>query len=316
MTVDSRRKVSLRLKSLRAATYNKPQRLYGAAVLRILLGFGALLLLAGDYGNRAILWGPDAAILGERSVSLLRLSDGSLIFEVVFHASLGAILAFTIFGGRILGVIFAIVLASFYNRNLSILDGGDNLVQLVCLPLPLLITDAHWSPLARRRRENIERIGGESGLLQFALHNCGMLVIMFQTATVYVSAGLWKVAGEAWRHGFALDVVASSQRFGLSGHFRTLVGYGVVVAFVSYATVTAQLVFVPLVVSGRSSLRVLGVSLVAVMHLGIMSVMGLVGFGINMIAADSAFLTDSDYRRKIKQGRGVYRRLRRLIPAK
>lgn len=172
-------------------TYRRPQRFRGAAALRILLGIGTLLLLIGDYSNRQLLWGPDAVTVFQRA-SLLRVSHDPLAFEILFHVCVVIVLTFTVVGGRILSVAFAAVVLSTNNQNIAILDGGDNLVQLIALVLPFSITNAHWSPLAQRTRWRIEKQERAAASWSFGLHNAALAIVMFQAATVYVTAALWK----------------------------------------------------------------------------------------------------------------------------
>lgn len=278
--------------------YHRPQRFRGAAAMRILFGIGTLVFLLGNYSNRQLLWGPDALIVLQRP-SLLTLSRNPLIFELIFHSFLLVVLAFTFLGGRLLSLGFTVVVLSTHSQNLAILDGGDNLVQLIALVIPFLITSAHWSPLVARTRRHIESQMKAERSISLALHNAAIAIVLFQTAVVYVTAGLWKVSSDVWRHGMALDIVASSGRFGLSSLFRWAMANPLALTMFSYATIGVQLAFVPLLITRVPLLRVLAVVLVASMHVGIITMMGLVGFGINMIGADSCFLTDDDYELKV-----------------
>lgn len=300
-----------RLLSAAQRTMYTPQRLYGAAVLRILMGGSTLIFLMGNYGNRHLLWGPDAIGVEDLShPSPMNAISDVWLFELVFHVSVAVVAAFAIVGGRLLALRFAFSVWMVQNRNLAVLDGGANLVQLIALVLPFLLTSVHLSPIAQRSRRRLNLESEASLSVRFGLHNAAMAIVLFQTSVVYLTAALWKISGEAWIHGVALEIVAASPRFGLVGLFRSAMAIPAVVTISSYLTVFVQLAFVPLVLARRPRYRLMAVSLVVFMHAGIVVMMGLVSFGVAMIGADSAFLTDDDYKSKAGVGARWVRRVR------
>jgi hypothetical protein len=306
----------LPLVRLLQSTFAHPQRLYGAAIMRILLGASMIVVIVGNYGDRRLLWGP-SGVSPVRRFSLLDLANTPVGFEALLGVSLGVVVGFTVFGGRVLALGFGLVVWSLHNRNPLILDGGANLLQLVALVLPLMITNAHWSPSADHVQRRLgERSSTREWLHEFAIHNAAMAIVLFQVAVVYLTAGLWKVAGEVWRHGIALDIVAASERFGLVRELHGFMAIPLLVTAGSYLTVFAQLAFVPLVLTRRPGARLLAVSMVATMHAGIVTIMGLVSFGVAMLGADAAFLTDSDYKTKLRgAARLTLRRVSNFRPA-
>ncbi|MEV0981108.1 hypothetical protein [Streptomyces sp. NPDC049915] len=78
----------------------------------------------------------------------------------------------------------------------------------------------------------------------------------------------------------------------------------------TYLTVAVQLALIPAVLTRRRWIREAVLLLIAGMHIGIMYGMGLVSFGLFMLAADAAMLTDADYRAAARLVRGARRRLR------
>lgn len=292
------------------------RHLYGAALCRILLGAAGVVYVLADYGNRHLLWGPSGLFAFDRTragfslypndFSVFAASANPAVFDGLFHACLVVFILFAVLGGRMLAVGFAIGILSLYARNPLLRDGGDNLVALVCLVFPFVVSNAHWSPVSPRVRSKVESAGGYS----IAAHNAAVTIIMFQTAVVYLVAGLWKIAGPEWQHGIAMNYVFHTKQFSFDGWVQDLYDNRVVSTVSTYLTVGVQLAFVPLVVSGRRT-RLLAVSLVAVMHLGIMTFLGLVGFGLNMLAADSIFLDDTTYAGKISTFRSFTARFLR-----
>ncbi|WP_283134315.1 HTTM domain-containing protein [Rhizohabitans arisaemae] len=134
---------------------------YGLAVLRIGYGLVLLGLLLTSYFDRRLLWGPESAwttdlfkeSLGQDGTfSLFAISDSGVWFEVLFHAFLLVVVVF-ILGWRTRWItpVLAVLVWSWHQRQPWVLDGGDNLMQLVLFYLVFADLSARWSLDARRK---------------------------------------------------------------------------------------------------------------------------------------------------------------------
>lgn len=281
----------------------RPRRLIGLALLRMILGIAVIEYYVSDLAHRRFLWGPHGVVdfnAFRRSIpagqfSLFALSRSSAWFEFVFFAGLAVAVAYTIFGGRVLALLLAVTTWSIHLRNGLILQGGDNFIQIAVLLLPLCITDAYLTPLARRRRAKVWHRQDDVTLIN-ALHNFGVFAIVFEVCVLYFFAGLWKVHGETWLNGTAIYYILRNQFFHFSPLLTRWTANPFVTTGISYYTFTIELAFPFLVFNRRTWLRRLEVASVALLHVGIMFAMGLVGFGLVMISADCVAVRDDDYR--------------------
>jgi hypothetical protein len=276
-------------------------RLRGLAMGRILIGLAGVNFYVSSYSQRRLLWGPN----GYLNTSLFRveaktlhlhtlysLSTSTTYFNALFLAGLLVAGLFTVFGGRTLAVAHAVMLWSIYNRNPGILDGGDNLVRIVVIALPFVVTDAYFSPVAAWRRQRLARIAPPHQPRALCLlHNAAVLLITFQIGILYFTAGMWKIAGPLWQDGTAMYYVNRTLDFQFVS-LGWLVTNGIVLTAMSYFAILANIAF-PIGLFTRR-LRFVTISFAMVMHIGIIFAMGLTGFGLAMIGADLTCLSDEE----------------------
>lgn len=117
--------------------------LYGLAVLRI--GYGLVLLahLLVNYVDRRVLWGPESPwtpkllkedLAGDETFSVFAFSDSGPYFEVVYHLFIVIVVAFVVgWRTRFVTPLLAVMVWSWHEREPWILDGGDNIMQLVLI---------------------------------------------------------------------------------------------------------------------------------------------------------------------------------------
>jgi hypothetical protein len=286
-----------------AALMGARRRLIGLALMRILLGAAAIEFYLSDYAQRRFLWGPKSyedwtsfvRTMPTGQYSLYELSRSSWWFELVFHASVVVAVLFMVFGGRVLTAMHAFLLWSIYLRNPGILEGGDNLARILLLFMILCTTDAYFSPFAKRRRRRLAAAEGRFTVPN-ALHNAATILIVFQIATVYLVAGIWKVSGKSWLNGSAMYYISRINEFHFSEPFAWLMRNAYMTTTVCYVTMAIEVAFPFLILSRKAWLRELEVLLIEGMHVGIIVGMGLVPFGMIMLGADFACLRDGDYR--------------------
>jgi hypothetical protein len=295
----------------------RPRSLYAAAVLRIGYGLLYVVLLAREFPHRHEIWGPQSPWTPElaRQMSgesgwftFLTLSDGRAYFEICYAlAVVVAVLLLLGWRTRAMSILFALVVAAFYGRNVLITDGGDNLTLLMAIYLCFTACGRRWSLDARRT-------GGRApaeGARQFTVtvvHNCAMLIIMAQMCILYGAAGLYKVQGGLWENGTALHYVLNSDLFrpwpALSDFMD---GHHVMIAIAGYVTVLVQVAF-PF--SLFSKLKYVLLVVLMGMHLGIAVLVGLPMFSAVMILGDAAFLPDRLFRFLAREGHALLARRR------
>ncbi|MFD8141456.1 hypothetical protein [Streptomyces sp. NPDC059708] len=234
---------------------SRPLAVTGAGAARVLLGFVGFMYYASHYGDRHFLFGPDAVLPWARFVSdvhdmhtfsLYTLSASPLWFEAVFHAGMAAALAVTVgVGGRAVLAAHWILLWSLYQRQIILLDGGDNLAYLV-LPM-LLLTRCYdrFSFPTGTAAKLARRLPTALRSLSAPLHNLGVLAVITQLCLVYTVSGLYKVQGRMWQDGTALFYVLRVAEFTLPGVSDLVYDNDALVVAGSYAT-TVFLVYFPI----------------------------------------------------------------------
>ncbi|MFJ4929862.1 hypothetical protein [Streptomyces sp. NPDC088736] len=309
---------------LRFAT--RKHRLIGTSLLRIVIGFATVLYCLSDYAKRRFLWGPDSynsistakAALPRRGFSLFFWGHSTVWFEIVFHSVILVSAAFMIFGGRVLALAQAVLMWSLHNRNQDVLEGGDNLAQILILFMVLTVSDAYFAPGAKRRRAGMRE--SERPATSTVLHNLAAFLIVFQTAVLYFAAGYWKITGKVWQDGVAMYYISHITGFQMSTTYTHLMSNAFLGTAVSYFTIAVELALPFAILSARPLIRKANTLALEGMHLGIMTCMGLVCFGLLMIGADCTCLRDDDYRSVERHLRSVkdrvMRRSRALLPTR
>jgi hypothetical protein len=300
---------------LRFAT--RKHRLIGVAMLRVVIGFATLLYCLSDYSKRRFLWGPDSynsistakAALPRWGFSIFLWSHSTLWFEIAYHAVIVVALAFMIFGGRVLTLAQAVMMWSLHNRNQDILEGGDNLAQILILFLVFTVSNAYFAPGAKQRRARMRE--REQPTISTVLHNLGAFLIVFQTAVLYFAAGYWKITGKMWQDGVAMYYISRITGFEMSAKYAHLMGNAIVGTAVCYFTIFIELALPFAILSARPWVRKANTVALEGMHVGIMAFMGLVCFGLLMIGADCTCLRDDDYRSLARRFRSVKERILR-----
>lgn len=277
-------------------------RLIGISLLRIVLGLATVLYCLSDYRNREFFWGPnsyDSPSVASRSLphagfSLFLISDSQAWFEVLFHLTIVSSLAFMVYGGRALTLVQAVLMWSLHLRNQDILEGGDNLAQIVIIFMVFTVSNAYLAPGAKKRRARL-RAARRPKAATF-LHNLAAYLIVFQVAVLYLTSGYWKIAGKLWQDGVAMYYISRDTGFQMSYKYSHLMSNAYVGTAVCYVTIFIELAFPFAVLSSRAWVRKANALSLEGLHLGIMAFMGLVCFGLIMIGADCMAMRDDDYR--------------------
>ncbi|GEM_PF-231363 len=286
-------------------TFGQERHLIGASFFRIGAGLTLLYQYLINYHQRHYLYGPNAVWPYDRfleklreagSFSLYAFSNHPMVFEAIFHLGI-LVTALWVLGWRtrIMTPLTYIFLWSLHERNPTLWDGGDNVLQIVMVYAIFANLGAHFSLDAERRREMTHRRPNTWQQIAAMCHNGAMLAFALQLCIVYATAGLYKVQGEMWQSGTALYYVMRVDEFTWPGYSeRVYLNVPLIVAS-SYATVAFQVSFPFLFFLNRWTRRL---ALLAAFgfHLGIALFMGLITFSAIMISIELALVSDDEYR--------------------
>ncbi|WP_405409038.1 hypothetical protein [Streptomyces decoyicus] len=252
-----------------------------------------------QYSDRRYLFGPDGLLphkdfldqLAQTGTfSLYSWTSSTVWFEIVFHAGLLTALAVMLgIGGRAGLALHWVFLWSIYQRQIMIIDGGDNLAYVV---IPLLMLTRCYDRFAfstGAARRFIQHLPGRVKALAAPLHNLGVAAVAVQICLVYVVSGLYKVQGGAWQDGTALFYVLRVPEFSWPGVSELVYGNDLLVYLGTYATVLF-LVYFPLGVLVPALRPWAAVASIG-FHVSIALLMGLTGFALTMVACDLIFLS-------------------------
>lgn len=278
--------------------------LIGASVFRIVAGLTILYQYLISYYQRHYLFGPDGvwpfdtfleSLAGTRSFSLYAVSRDPLAFEVIFHLGI-VVTALWVLGWRtrLLTPLTYVFLWSLHERASFLLDGGDNVLQIVLFYAIFADVGAYFSWDANRLRAARQR-GGAQRQVFAMLHSAALLAFALQLCLVYGVAGLYKVQGELWQSGTAMYYVMRVNEFTWPGYSEYIYLNVPLTIALTYLTVAFQVSFPFMLFLNRWTRRL---ALLAgfSFHLGIGVFMGLVTFSALMISVELALIADNEYR--------------------
>lgn len=161
-----------------------------------------------------------------------------------------------------------------YNRFPLFGDSGDNVIRLILLYSLLLTSD--------------ERLNGAACIW---LHNIGLLLATGQTCIIYFTSGLLKAGGSAWIDGTAV-YLASQNELLFGDNARSFFALPAISAMATYSTLIFELAY-PMALMSR--FRKTWISIAITFHVFTILGMGLVSFGLAMIALNSLFISNREY---------------------
>lgn len=188
------------------------------------------------------------------------------------------------FGGRIVGVILFLLIINLKIRNGFILDGSDNVIQVV---FPFLILSDN---LKRFRFFETNLIATNFSKLISSIFVFG---IMIQVCFVYLFKALAKLQGELWLNGTAIyytmrvkDFMATDWNIPLTeNHYFVVLG--------TYFTIFWELAFPFLIWFRKTKYYILFFGVV--LHVGIWIFMRIDNFSWVMISTYFVFISDEEY---------------------
>ena len=221
--------------------------------------------------------------------------------NVLFVLHIVAILVIAMFTvglfTRWTSVLTALIVISYANRATGALFGLDQLNAFLCLYLAVGNSGGAWSidalRFAKRETDQVAR-AGQGGRLDTST-NISIRLIQVHMCVVYLFAGIGKLQGETWLTGEAIWLALASYEYQtldmtwLSGHLW----------FVSIITLVtlAWEVGYPALVWPKLT-RPIVLALAIPIHLGIGICMGMMTFGLIMLAGNLAFIEPRSRQRK------------------
>ena len=172
------------------------------------------------------------------------------------------------------------------NRAFLILDGGNNIIQL------MLIYSLFMSPKATTSTVHTFWTS-----LSNAFSNMTVLLARIQVVLIYLVAGLNKVTGETWQNGTALFYTLNVDEYSFPWASALATQFYPLTILGAYLTVLFQISF-PWLVWFRKS-RPWMLAFGSFLHLQISFVMGLVMFGFAMITCYLIFWEYEDEKKSI-----------------
>ena len=185
----------------------------GLAAFRVALG----LLVLADLALRARdfhAFHTDAGVLPREAIvgglghalhlSLYLLSGDAWYVALLFGVSAVAALALVVgYQTRAATVVSWVLLVSLHNRNPMVLNGGDVLFRLLLFWAIFVPLGAAWSVDARRR----DRAGPSP------VASVGTAALLLQVVIMYTANAGFKLYGDLWRSGSAIEYVFSLDQF-------------------------------------------------------------------------------------------------------
>lgn len=274
----------------REELFLKTAQLFRIALL-VWLGLHSILLLP----FHETIFGPHAYVMRTRF-------DGSIwswIFHLGQHSAVGpyylwffvvqlGAIALGILGiwPRLMMILAYVSTMNIYNLSGVILDGGNNLSQLLLFYMMLVNTSGRPSG------------PGWLGTFTRALSNGAFIMCRLQIAIVYLTAGLLKLQGHLWQNGMALYYLFQSETYGHPWIAQIMRKWPMFSLIGTYTTLAFQYLF-PLGIwlrRWRKPLIIVGCTI----HLGIAFGMGLFTFGLVMCVSYISFFPE-DWSERVLQ---------------
>ena len=298
---------------------------YGIAMTRILLGVTGLGLLLTNFASRHYSFGVGSAWNGEMDAprsdfpdiwlfSLYHQAAATPWLFTLLYILLACVAVLITLGWRtrIVLPIYLVLWVSFIEVNDVVGDQGDNAYRMFLLAMVFTSSSMRWSLDARRRAKAGKpptAMPKQWEWTTITAHNLALVVLAFQVCAIYVSGGLYKVAGDPWAHGYAIYDPLQTAQFGTWPVLSDLMtAWGPAVALMTWGSLMFQIAF-PFLLFNRYT-KIIALLGILSFHIAIGVLMGLPWFSLTMIAVDAIFVRDRSYQ---KLGRGlsfVYRSLR------
>lgn len=258
--------------------------LIGLSIVRIAIGITTLMILISAFPIRKMIWYNSVF-----SNFDIHMTGWQFYFFYFF-----TIIVFILYTLGLENIFFNILvflnLYVLYGLNSYITDGGNNLI-IICLFYMIFTKNAQYFSFYKGHLKKKNTFG-------VGVHNLFFFLILFQVCVLYFFAGFAKARGQMWYSGVAPYYIFNIDSFmmiWLKPFVDFIITFPLFVTLISYLSIFMQLFF-PFMLLNKYT-KIIGIFGSVCFHLAIIFVMGLVPFGLVMIAFDLAFIKDSQYKK-------------------
>jgi len=185
-------------------------------------------------------------------------------------------------------ILTALLVISYANRGTGALFGLDQINVFLCLYLAVGNSGAAFSLDAwRARRKNPVQSAGQGRAAADTLTRIATRLIQVHMCIVYLFAAIGKLQGEAWLNGEAIWGAFASYEY-QTLDMTWLAGHMSIIALLTLSSLAWELSYVALVWPRLT--RPIFLAFAVLVHLGIGLCMGMMTFGLIMIAGNLAFI--------------------------
>lgn len=274
----------MKINNLFFKTTNKQYHLIGLSLLRITIGLHLLWQLLLSHPIKENLW---QSYFLNPNVEFLH---NPVYFSLFYYLGIIIMLLYTLGLGTVFfNFIVYIFVLFFYKASPFLGDGGSNILMII-LAYMIFTNNSVYFSLFPKKQSN-------SAFAKIT-HNFFFLLVLIQTCILYFFAGFSKLQGDMWIHGTALYYVLNIDSFNMKAtSFLSdfIINSPMLLSFGAYSAIFLQFLF-PILVFNKYTRYLVLVGSIG-FHLSIALLMGLVQFGIIMIALDLAFLKDEEFKR-------------------
>ncbi|WP_308465142.1 HTTM domain-containing protein [Rathayibacter soli] len=279
---------------------------YGVAVARIGYGVVVVGFVVANFPVRDFIWGPGSGwvkpIQYQTAWSFpfdfYSSADPEWLFTIKFLLLGVAGLALLLgWHSRISAIVTLYLYISLVSTNPVAYDQTDNAFRILLFYFCFTDMSARWSLDARRRARRAAVSPSARRLpvwFPTILHNGALVAVALQLFIIYGVAGMAKVAGSQWADGTAVYYPLQLDSLDPWPGLAQLVTVNpLVVNIATYVSVYVEVFFAFLLLTRWT--RILALSGILSMHVGIAVLMGLPFFSLSMMAADAIFIRDRTY---------------------
>lgn len=203
------------------------------------------------------------------------------------------------------GMLLFLFLIILKMRNIYLLDGGDNLMQVL---MPFI---AISGSLPLYNTKSSTAVSNRWYQTQQLINRLGNYGVMLEICYVYFFAFLHKIPGPLWLDGTATYYVMRTAEFQGTPFNVWITQSALFVKFTTYATLIWEGLFPFLIwIKGKTRYYLLSFSLL--MHLGILIFMRIDNYSLVMLVSYFSFLTNEEYARLYEM---LPKKLQLSIPA-
>lgn len=254
--------------------------LIGLSIVRVAIGIVSLIMLVANFQTRYDLW-------SDSIFNSTFLNFNHTTFDIFYSLIVISLIVYILgFESIVFNVFIYISMYFLYNLNNYILDGGNNILIIILFYM-IFTKNAQYFSIYK---------GKNNSQFRNSIHNIFLFLILFQVCVLYFFAGFAKARGDFWYSGVAPYYVFQIKTFTMGwidNIIEPFIKSPLILLIISYSAIFMQMLF-PILIFNKIT-KVLVVIGSITFHLSIIAVMGLVTFGMIMIALDLLFINDQQF---------------------